>query len=297
MNFFKFNNKSSNTQSNNTQSLNKENNINKNSTQEYTNSEPIQSNELQPSTQEYTNSEPTQSNELQPSTNSEPQQSYNNKKSNQIVPRNYPEMKDKYHFFIGNFIKDYVQLSILKNLKKSLRSQYKIDKETSYDNFFLCFKNIYIGYMTNKEADYYMNNILSYLLNTIKRNIKKLTCHYTRFKLKYVKNHIRISLEYEDENNLLSNVIIPYINKKGIEPVYDRKIEKSNPNIELIYMKPNELIPNTHTEINIKVPTETFVIDKLTLIRGGLTKLRSGTPSKHDQLIFNNVRHYSYNFE
>ena len=42
---------------------------------------------------------------------------------------------------------------------------------------------------------------------------------------------------------------------------------------------------------------DTFVIDKLTLIRGGLTKLRSGTPSKHDQLIFNNVRHYSYNFE
>ena len=288
MNFFKFNNKSSNTQSSNTQSsntqsLNKGNNVNKNSTQEYTNSEPQQSNELEPSTQEYTNSEP--------------QQTYNNKKSNQIVPRNYPEMKDKYHFFIGNFIKDYVQISILKNLKKTLRSQYRIDKDKSYDNFFLCFKINYIGYMTNKDADYYMNNILSYLLNTIRRNIKKLTCHYTRFKLKYVKNHIRISLEYEDENNLLSNVIIPYINKKGIEPVYDRKIEKSNPSIELIYMKPNELIPNTHTEINIKVPTETFVIDKLTLIRGGLTKLRSGTPSKHDQLIFNNVRHYSYNFE
>ena len=293
MNFFKFNNKSSNTQSSNTQSsntqssntqsLNKGNNVNKNSTQEYTNSEPQQSNELEPSTQEYTNSEP--------------QQTYNNKKSNQIIPRNIPEMKDKYHFFIGNFIKDYVQISILKNLKKTLRSQYKIDSRNSYDNFFLCFKNIYIGYMTNKDADYYMNNILSYLLNTIRRNIKKLTCHYTRFKLKYVKNHIRISLEYEDENNLLSNVIIPYINKKGIEPVYDRKIEKSNPSIELIYMKPNELIPNTHTEINIKVPTETFIIDKLTLIRGGLTKLRSGTPSKHDQLIFNNVRHYSYNFE
>jgi hypothetical protein len=280
MNFFKFNNKSSNTQP-----LNKMNN--KNSTQEYTNSEPQQSTELEPSTQEYTNSEP--------------QQPLNNKKSNQIVkqniPRNYPEMKDKYHFFIGNFIKDYVQISILKNLKKSLRSQYKIDSRNSYDNFFLCFKNIYIGYMTNKEADYYMNNILSYLLNTIKKNIKKLTCHYTRFKLKYVKNYIRISLEYEDENNLLSNVIIPYINKKGIEPIYDRKIENSKPSIELIYMKPNELIPNTHTEINIKVPSETFVIDKLTLIRGGLTKLRSGTPSKHDQLIFNNVRHYSYNFE
>jgi len=234
-------------------------------------------------------------------TNSLPQQSFNNKKYNQIIkqniPSSYPEIKDKYHFFIGNFIKDHVQISILKELKKKLRSQYKIDSRNSYDNFFLCFKNIYIGYMTNKEADYYMNNILSYLLNTIKQNIKKLVCHYTRFKLKYVKNHIRISLEYEDENNLLSNVIIPYINKKGIEPVYDRKIEKSNPSIELIYMKPNELIPNIHTEINIKVPTETFVIDKLTLIRGGLTKLRSGTPSKHDQLIFNNVRHYSFNFE
>lgn len=278
MNFFKFNNKSSNNQP-----LNKLNNINKNSTKEYTNSEPQQSNELQPYTQS--------------------QQPLNNKKYNEIVkqniPRNIPEMKDKYHFFIGNFIKDHVQISILKNLKKDLRYKYKIDTKNSYDNFFLCFKNIYIGYMTNKEADYYMNNILSYLLNTIKKNIKKLVCHYTRFKLKYVKDHnnIRISLEYEDENNLLSNVIIPYINKKGIEPIYDRKIEKSKPSIELIYMKPNTFIPTPQTEINIKVPTETFVIDKLTLIRGGLTKLRSGTPSKHDQLIFNNVRHYTYNFE
>ena len=215
----------------------------------------------------------------------------------EIIPRNYPEIKDKYHFFIGNFIKDHVQISILKDLKKKLRAQYKIDYASSYDNFFLCFKNIYIGYMTNKDADVYMRNILSPLLNTIKNNIDKLNCHYTRFKLKYVKNYIRISLEYEDENNILSNVIIPYINKNGVEPVYDRKIENSKPSIELIYMKPNQLIPNTQAEISINVPTETFVIDKLSLIRGGLTKLRSGTPSKHDQLIFNNVRHYSFNFE
>jgi hypothetical protein len=285
MNFFKFNNK---------KSLNKVNNVNKNSSQK----EP---NELETSIQEYTNSSQIQQPELETSSQEYTNSSLVEKKNNQIVKQNirisYPEMKDKYHFFIGNFIKDHVQISILKDLKKKLRYQYKIDSRTSYDNFFLCFKNIYIGYMTNKEADYYMNNILSYLLNTIKQNIKKLTCHYTRFKLKYVKNHIRISLEYEDENNLLSNIIIPYINKKGIEPVYDRKIENSKPSIELIYMKPNQLIPNIHTEINIKVPTETFVIDKLTLIRGGLTKLRSGTPSKHDQLIFNNVRHYSYNFE
>jgi len=285
MNFF-FNKKN-----NNKQPLNKGNN---NSMQESS----MQESSMQESSMQESSMQESSTQEY---TNSLPQQSFNNKKYNQIIkqniPSSYPEIKDKYHFFIGNFIKDHVQISILKELKKKLRSQYKIDSRNSYDNFFLCFKNIYIGYMTNKEADYYMNNILSYLLNTIKQNIKKLVCHYTRFKLKYVKNHIRISLEYEDENNLLSNVIIPYINKKGIEPVYDRKIEKSNPSIELIYMKPNELIPNIHTEINIKVPTETFVIDKLTLIRGGLTKLRSGTPSKHDQLIFNNVRHYSFNFE
>ena len=84
-----------------------------------------------------------------------------------IVPRNYPEIKDKYHFFIGNFIKDHVQISILKDLKKKLRAQYKIDYASSYDNFFLCFKNIYIGYMTNKDADVYMRNILSPLLYNI----------------------------------------------------------------------------------------------------------------------------------
>jgi len=217
----------------------------------------------------------------------------------QNIPRNYPEIKDKFHFFIGNFTKDYTQISILKELKKKLRSQYRIDSKTSYDNYMVCFKNVYIGYLTNKEADLYMNNILSYLLNTIKKNIKKLTCHYTKFKLKSVKSNsiIRISLEYEDENNLLSNVIIPYINKNGIETIYDRKIENSKPSIELIYMTPNEFIPNAQTEINISVPTETFVINKLSLIRGVLNKIRSGTPSKHDQLSFNNVKHYSYNFE
>jgi hypothetical protein len=243
------------------------------------------------------NSVNKKTNELQDEVNKK----YNNssmqieKKEN--IPRIYLENKDKYHFFIGNFIKDYAQILILKELKKKLRYQYKIDSKSSYDNYFMCFKNIYIGYMTEKNADYYMNNILSYLLNTIKKNIKKLTCHFTKFKLKYVKNHIRISLEYQDENNLLSNVIIPYINKNGIEPIYDRKIENSKPSIELIYMTPNELIPNTHTEINIKVPTETFVINKLSLIRGVLNKIRSGTPSKHDQLTFKNIGHYSYNFE
>ena len=276
MNFFKFN------KSNNTQSLNKVNNLNKNSKKEYNNSSQQQPGELQASTQQYTNSPSLE------------QKSYQMVKQN--IPRIYPEIKDKYHFFIGNLIKDYVQISILKDLKKKLRTQYKIDNQSSYDNYMLCFKNIYIGYMTDKEAEYYMTNILSYLLNTIKQNIKKLTCHYTRFKLKKVKNHIRISLEYEDENNLLSNVIIPYINKNGVEPVYDRKIENSKPSIELIYMtKYNELIPTTDTKINIKVPTETFVIDKFTLIRGVLNKIRTGTPSKHDQLSFTNVRHFDFN--
>ncbi len=30
----------------------------------------------------------------------------------QNIPRNYPEIKDKYHFFIGNFIKDHVQFRL-----------------------------------------------------------------------------------------------------------------------------------------------------------------------------------------
>jgi hypothetical protein len=104
-----------------------------------------------------------QESSIQEFTNSVPQEQKNNRMLKQNIPSSYPEMKDKYHFFIGNFIKDHVQISILKELKKRLRSQYKIDSRNSYDNFFLCFKNIYIGYMTNKEADYYMNNILSYL--------------------------------------------------------------------------------------------------------------------------------------
>jgi hypothetical protein len=273
MNFFKFN------KNNNKQSLNKVNNLNKNSKKDYVSSEPEQ---------DYVSSEPEQQ-----YVSSEPQQSNQIIKKN--IPRNYPEIKDKFHFFIGNFTKDYTQISIIKELKKKLRYQYKIDTKTSYDNYMICYKNIYIGYMTNKDAEYYMNNILSYLLNTVKKNIKKLTCHYTRFKLKSLNNNnIRISLEYEDENNLLSKVIIPYINKNGIEPIYDRKIENSKPSIELIYMEPSELIPNTQTEINIKIPTETFVINKFTLIRGVLNRIRSGTPSKHDQLSFNNVKHYSY---
>ena len=205
-------------------------------------------------------------------------------------------IKDKYHFFIGNYTKDFKQVQIINSIKKQLKAKYKIF-DNSYTNYIICYKFIYLGYMTNEEVYYYMDNIISKLLITLVRNIKKLTCHYNKFKVRYAKGNslIKVSLELQDENNVINNVIIPYINKFGVSPVYNREIKNNKPTIELIYTKPREGLKSPSQTIDLVVPTEPFIIDSLSLIRGTVVNPRSGNPSKNDNLNFDEVKKYRYN--
>jgi hypothetical protein len=204
--------------------------------------------------------------------------------------------KDKHHFFIGNFTTDLSQVQIIKNLRNMIKSRYNI-KDDSYFNFMICYKFIYLGYMTDADAFNYMNKIMSKLLITIVNNVKKLTCHYTRFKVRYAKNKtlIKVSLEFDDDNDIISKVIIPYINKNGVSTVYGKNIPAIKPSLELIYAKPRPGFSNVTRPIDLKVPQEPFVIDSLSLIRGTVINQRSGTPSKNDNLSFDEVKKYRYN--
>lgn len=220
----------------------------------------------------------------------------NNKNNVNLLASQVKYIKDKYHFFIGNFTKDFKQIQIVNNLKKQLQSKYKIF-DNFYKNYFVCYKFIYLGYMTNEEAYYYMDNIISKLLITLIRNIKKLTCNYTKFKVRYAKGNtlIKVSLELQDENNIINNVIVPYLNKFGVSPVYSREIKNNKPSIELIYAKPRESLKNVTKPIELPVPKEPFIIDSLSLIRGTVVNPRSGNPSKNDNLNFDEVKKYRYN--
>jgi hypothetical protein len=46
--------------------------------------------------------------------------------------------------------------------------------------------------------------------------------------------------------------------------------------------------------INIQIPTDKFKINHISLIKGNPVKIRSGTPSIHDQMNLEEV--YKYNF-
>ncbi len=149
--------------------------------------------------------------------------------------------------------------------------------------------------MTNEEGYYYMNNILNMLLISLSKNINKLVCNFTKFKVDHVKDYLRISLEYKDENDVISNIIIPYIHKYGLFPIYNKKSIDLKPKIELLYTKPSMKLKDTSSEINMRIPQESFDINNISLIRGTVIKTRSGTPSQHDNMNFEEVKNYKFN--
>jgi hypothetical protein len=218
------------------------------------------------------------------------------KSNNNLLASQIKYIKDKYHFFIGNYTKDFKMIGILNELKKNLKKKYGI-KDNSYSNYHICFKFLYIGYMTNEEAYYYMNNIISILLISLAKNIRKLVCSFTKFKVDHVKDYLRVSLEYKDEDDIISNIIIPYIHKYGLLPIYNKKSIDIKPKIELLYTKASMKLKDTSAEINMRIPQETFDMNSISLIRGTVIKTRSGTPSQHDNMNFEEVKNYKYDLQ
>jgi hypothetical protein len=56
-------------------------------------------------------------------------------------------------------------------------------------------------------------------------------------------------------------------------------------------------LKDTSSEINIRIPEETFDMNSISLIRGTVIKTRSGTPSQHDNMNFEEVKNYKYDLQ
>lgn len=202
---------------------------------------------------------------------------------------------DKHHFFIGNIFNNNEQYKLLRNLQKKIIKKYKL-KYYHFNNKF-CSNLIYLGYLREKTAYKYMNNIIKYLIIAITEKINVLNCIYTGFKIEYDQSYYKISLKINDENNYLENIIVPYLHNNGILPIYENKKNILKPSIDLIYYKSSNMEKNTKKFLNIILPTEKFKIDHISLIKGSSSHIRSGTPSTHNQMNLEEVYKFRFPFK
>jgi hypothetical protein len=205
-----------------------------------------------------------------------------------IVSKN----KDKYHFYIGNIFHDENQIKMLKNIQKKLIKKYKL-KEYHWNSKF-CLNLIYLGYLDQATAYKYMDNIVNNLLIAISERFNSLDCDYVEYKTDYDKSFYKISLKISDTNNYLENIIIPYLHENAIIPIYEKKRYILKPSIDLIYYKKSNILGDRRDGIKIMVPPEKFKIDHFSLLKGSSTRIRTGTPSTHNQMNLEEVQKYYF---
>lgn len=206
-------------------------------------------------------------------------------------------IKDKHHFFIGNIFDDENQIKILRNVQKKLRKKYSL-KNPHWNNKF--FTNlIYLGYFDNETANLYMENVVTNLLKAIGDKFNELTCEYTGFKIEYDNSFYKISLKFTDTENYLEKIIVPYLHNNAILPIYDKKKNILKPAIDLIYYKSSYLLGTDKdaSRIRIQVPTEKFKFNHIALIKGTTVRVRSGTPSLHDQMSLEEISRFKFPLE
>ena len=207
----------------------------------------------------------------------------------------------KNHYFIGSVINDDILIEKLKLVRKKLISKYSI-KELHYPNI-ISTNLIYLGYFTMDVAKLYMEKIISYLCKSVTNNLPKMECSIKNFKMTYDQTYYRIMLQLEDNKSSLKNVIIPYLQKKGIENIYGNKKYEQKSSIDIIYFKESKKIEEQKKrfkrkfKILLDYPLDKFIIDKLVLIQGTPVITRSGTPSTHDQLDYKVIKEYEYEFK
>jgi len=221
--------------------------------------------------------------------NSKPSTNSGNNISGNLIP-NANEDKDKHHYFIGAIIEDVNIIKKLKKLRKKLLTKYNL-QEYHMQNYITA-NFIYLGYFTIEIAKLYMNDIMGFLVEALTKKFSKLTCKMTNFKMEYDQVYYKIMLQFEEQNNIIKDIVIPYLYEKGIEPVYGSKKYNNKPAIDLVYFKHSDKIEEQKKKFGRKFkiisdfPTDMFVIDKLCLLQATPVKSRAGTPSTHDQLDF-----------
>ena len=207
---------------------------------------------------------------------------------------NLEQNKEKSHYFISNVLNNKNLIVKIKNLNQKLRTKYKL-QESHYNNL-ITTNLIYLGYFDIETAQIYMNDIFQHLLKTVSEKFAPLDCNITNFKLDRDSSFFKISLQYKDKNNYLEKIIIPYLYENGIIPVLGNKRYNRRGTIDCIFFKHSDIINHKKYRIKDEIPNETFEINNLCLLKGTPVKVRSGTPSIHDQMSYEVVKEYKYDF-
>jgi len=208
---------------------------------------------------------------------------------------NLEQNKERSHYFIGNVLNDKNLIIKLKNLNQQLRIKYKLQE--SHVNNLITTNLIYLGYFDIETAQVYMNDIFQYLLKSITSKFAPLECNITNFNIDRDSSFFKIMLQYKDTNNYLEKIIIPYLHQNGIVPVLGNKRYNRRGSIDCVFFKDSNIIKSKKFRIMTDFPKETFEINNLCLIKGTPTKIRSGTPSIHDQLSYEVIKEYVYDFD
>lgn len=201
----------------------------------------------------------------------------------------------KRHYFIGYILQDQTQIQLLTNIQKELIAKYALR------NYYLNFHNqfvtryVYLGYLTQDVAVKYMDHIMSPLCTQVTKKFPILNCHYTKIRPKIEKTVSWVSIFYDDQNQYLRNIIIPFLDKKGIQDIYPKRFTNYQPMIDLIHFKEGQISRKTH--IDIPVPTQTFFIDHLSLLSAKPTQAKMGYQSIHDNLSYEEEAKYYFPFQ
>ena len=156
---------------------------------------------------------------------------------------------------------------------------------------------LYLGYLHPEDAQKYMDRLMKPLCMAVTQYFKKLECEYTNIKAKFDINSNWVSIFFDEKTNKeLKSIIIPYLDKYGIKKIDSKKFINYQPMIDLVFFKSSERLQR-HKQIDIPVPTSTFMIDHISLLSATPFHYRGGYPSIYEGMIFEEENMYYFPYK
>jgi hypothetical protein len=201
----------------------------------------------------------------------------------------------KKHYFIGYMVNNEKQIQDLIQIQNKLITRYKMRKfYKNWDQKFVS-RFVYMGYLTPEVAQKYMEKLMKDLCIQISNKFTSLVCKYKKIMPKFDKSVNWISISYDDEKEYLSKIIIPFLDKYGIKPIFPNRKTLSIPMIDIIHFKQSSL--GKKDVIDLSIPNSTFTIDHLSLLSGKPTQTKIGGQSIHDRLAYEEEGKYYFPFK
>lgn len=212
------------------------------------------------------------------------------------------------HYFIGKRLNPYESKKLESSLSYVLRKNSFLPQHDSTKDFMTSF--IYLGYL-NDQVAYDLLNVLDPYILALAQNTPPTKCSYKYFELSGNKTtHKNVSIAYQSENNLVHNVIMPYL-QYALEEILEephKELLGYEPNVNLVKVRSqflsqfrnnNKIIKEQDVEL---LPTyfvgrpqnrntdQYFMFDSIDVIKGKPEELKSGTQSQTDRLILDTIR-------